>query len=97
MNSPLTRRQFLQTAAAATALPAVVRAADSEISSVGSEWQLFLDDLLVDTGRTRGVTRRLNPPTAIERVLKPEQPSEALGFIFYCSVVDDNGTAKLFH
>ena len=97
MQFPLTRRQFLQTAAAATALPAVGRAAGSEIPSIGSERQLFLDDLLVDTGRTHGVMRRLNPPTAIERVLKPEQPSEALGFIFYCSVVDDNGTAKLFH
>ena len=97
MNPLLTRRQFLQSAAGAAALPAVVRAADSEIPSIGSVRQLFFDDLLVDTGRTRGVTRRLNPPTAIERVLKPDQPSAALGFIFYCSVVDDNGTAKLFH
>ncbi|MBN72941.1 MAG: hypothetical protein CME32_27110, partial [Gimesia sp.] len=66
MNSPLTRRQFLQATAVATALPAVGWAADSDISSIGSERQLFFDDLLVDTGRTRGVMRRLNPPTAIE-------------------------------
>jgi len=31
----------------------------------------------------------------VQRVLTPDQPWEALGFIFYCSVVDDGGTKVL--
>jgi hypothetical protein len=64
---------------------------------VGDERQLFLDDALLDLDLSRGLQRTLNPPTSIRRVLKPERPSEALGFIFYGSVVDDDGVVKLFH
>ncbi|HEY5314210.1 MAG TPA: hypothetical protein VIK18_16880 [Pirellulales bacterium] len=64
---------------------------------IGSARQLFLDDRLVDLGKTRGIARTLNQPECIRRVLQPDQPWEALGFIFYCSVVDDGGTAKLYY
>jgi len=70
---------------------------DSEGVEIGAGRQLFLDDRVVDSDLTWGVTRVLNPPVRVERVLKPERASEALGFIFYCSVVDDGGTARLFH
>lgn len=56
--------------------------------SVGSSRQLFVDDRLVDPSQTHDVTRTLNPPTEIRRVLVPDQPWETLGFIFYSSVVD---------
>ncbi|MCB1225933.1 MAG: hypothetical protein KDK99_09010 [Verrucomicrobiales bacterium] len=64
---------------------------------VASDRQLFLDDALLDLNLSHNLHRQLNPPTQIERVLKPERPSEALGFIFYGSVVDDGGVIRLFH
>ena len=67
------------------------------VASIGSDRQLFFDDRLIDPELSRGTRRALNGPLRIRRVLKPERPSEALGFIFYCSVVDDDGTAMLFH
>ena len=95
-----TRREFVQLGIAGLAiggLPTVMRAATSDVWDVGVDRQLFLDDTLIEPEQTAGVTRSLNRPHCIQRILKPERPSEALGFIFYCSVVDDNGTAKLFH
>ena len=68
-----------------------------EVVDIRIDRQLFFDDYLIDKEKTKGVQRTLNRPHTIERVLKPERPSEALGFIFYCSVVDDGGVAKLFH
>lgn len=94
------RRQFVQQGIAGTALAAIpfrVNSATPDVPDIGTTRQLFLDDELIDSERTTGVTRRLNSPHRIQRVLKPERPSEALSFIFYCSVVDDGGTAKLFH
>lgn len=64
---------------------------------IGDRRQLFIDDRLIDIAGTRKVTRTMNPPAAIRRVLAPDRPWEALGFIFYCSVVEDAGTAKLFY
>jgi hypothetical protein len=64
---------------------------------ISTDRQLFFDDALLDLDRCEGVMRTLNRPTRIQRVLRPEQDSEALSFIFYCSVVDDGGTAKLFY
>lgn len=64
---------------------------------VGGERQMFLDDELLDLELSQNLHRTLNPPTSIRRVLKPERPSEALGFIFYGSVVDHDGVVKLFH
>lgn len=65
--------------------------------SVGSSRQLFVDDRLVDPSQTHDVTRTLNPPTEIRRVLVPDQPWETLGFIFYSSVVDAGDELKLFY
>ncbi|MCA9007970.1 MAG: hypothetical protein KDA70_22055, partial [Planctomycetaceae bacterium] len=59
--------------------------------------QLFLDDRLIDPGLTENVKRQFNPPHTLRRVLKPEMSWEALGFIFYCSVVDHDGTAMLYY
>ena len=94
------RRTFLQSGLAGATIAAfqsVAPCADSEGIGIAAGRQLFFDDRVIDSGLTRGVTRVLNPPLRIERVLKPERASEALGFIFYCSVVDDGGTARLFH
>ena len=98
------RRQFLESSllgAASLALPAM-SAADAKREGVdaieiGGDRQLFLDERLLDPTQSRDVTQTLNPPQDIRRVLKPDQPWEALGFIFYCSVVDDGGTLKLYH
>ena len=68
-----------------------------EVRDIGTDRQLFVVEDLIDGDLSQGATRTLNPPYRIQRVLKPEQASEALGFIFYCSVVDDKGVAKLFH
>ena len=65
--------------------------------SIHGDKQLFLDDRLIDSSQTSGLAREFHSPMDIQRVLKPEQASEALGFIFYCSVVDDAGTVMLFY
>ncbi|MCB1232699.1 MAG: hypothetical protein KDN19_20815 [Verrucomicrobiae bacterium] len=93
------RRRFLQSGLATAALPIFSSHGKEDAAiAVGSERQLFLDDFLIDTAKTKGVARSLNRPSRIERVLKPDQPAERFGFIFYCSVVDDgSGTAKLYH
>ena len=104
MNTDWTRRHFLRAGCLGTAAAVVapLRAQDTDKPEAGVIWigdarQLFLDDRLLDLAQSRNVTRTLNPPHSIRRVLKPDQPWEALGFIFYCSVVDDGGTMKLFH
>src|ERR1700742_2903813 len=66
-------------------------------TKIGGDRQLFIDDQLLDLAQSRNISRAVNPPESIQRVLTPDQPWEALGFIFYCSVVDDGGTAKLYH
>ena len=102
MTSDWSRREFLQAGLAGAVLTchssAQVKGSNGDESvEIGSDRQLFLDDCLLDMERTRDVTRTMNPPQSIRRVLKPDQPWEALGFIFYASVVDDGNTVKLFH
>jgi len=79
----------------ATAFPS--SEVNMEASDIGTGRQLFIDDILVDLAQTRNITRTLNPPESIRRVLTPDQPWNALGFIFHCSMVDDGGAVKPFH
>ncbi len=58
---------------------------------------LFLDARLIESEMTSGVQRRMTPPKQIRRVLKPDQPWEELGFIFYSTVIDHEGTAMLYY
>ena len=100
MTSETHRRQFQSVVWACTILMAGsgTRANDATtVIDVGDQRQLFLDDALIDLEHSKNIHRSLNSPTSIQRVLKPEKPSEALGFIFYGSVVDDGGEVKLFH
>ena len=107
MNADWSRRHFFQAGClgAAATLAGTSRAEDARqpkpaaagTIEIGEDRQLFIDDHLLDLARSRNVTRTLNPPESIRRVLTPDQPWEALGFIFYCSVVDDGGSVKLFH
>jgi hypothetical protein len=110
MKTPWTRRQLLQAGfvGAVVAAGGPSHAQDAVVEGnagaqtgaaveIGTDRQLFLDDTLVDLALTRNIMRTLNPPESIRRVLTPDQPWEALGFIFYCSVVDDGGAVKLFH
>lgn len=94
------RRAWLQGAAGGLAFalgPLRGIGQENPVEETGTDRQLFLDDLRIDSGMTEGVTLDLQEPERITRVLRPEKPSEALGFIFYCSVVDDGGVARLFH
>jgi hypothetical protein len=108
MNTPWTRRNFIQTGCfgAASTLVGSARAQDIQKSKteatdaplkINDVRQLFIEDLLIDLERTQNVTRQLNGPHKIQRVLTPDQPWEKLGFVFYCGVIDDGGTAKLYH
>jgi hypothetical protein len=56
-----------------------------------------VDDRLVDSALTQGITRTVNPPQNIHRVLTPERPWETLGFIFYGSVLEDDAEIKLYY
>jgi len=71
---------------------------------IGSTRQLFHDNFVFDLERSPNLRRTLNPPHRILRVPKPEQPWEALGFVFYargqalpgftkedCEVIQDDG------
>ncbi|MFA6547161.1 MAG: hypothetical protein WCS99_22280 [Limisphaerales bacterium] len=98
MNTPPARHQLLRaTFIVAIALVVMPPGAQAASTDIGADRQLFLDDALVDLAQTRNITRTVNPPESIRKVLQPDQPWEALGFIFYCSVVDDDGQVKLFH
>lgn len=77
-------------------LPALAKAEDLAIPAAAGRHLLF-DDRLIDTERTRNVDTILTKPYAIERVLRPDQPWEALGFIFYSTVIDHEGTAMLYY
>ncbi len=65
--------------------------------AIGSGRRLFLDDRLLDLSRCRDVTRVLNPPCEIQRVLRPDRPWESLGFIFYANVLEDSKEVKLYY
>lgn len=99
------RRDFLKLGLAAGALlpradgaaPATAPASSGETIALGGARQLFFDDRLVDLAQTHGVKRALQPPKEIRRVLVADQPWQALGFIFYCGVVDDGHEIKLYH
>tara|TARA_R110000868_G_scaffold100853_1_gene277408 strand:- start:48788 stop:50386 length:1599 start_codon:yes stop_codon:yes gene_type:complete len=69
----------------------------ADVIQMSSGRHLFLDDQLIDSEMTEHVKRQFNPPHALRRVLRPEKSWEALGFIFYCSVVDHDGTAMLYY
>ena len=71
--------------------------ADKNVISIGSDKQLFVDDSLLASSACRGITRTMNPPRDITRVLKPDQPWETLGFIFYSSVIDAGDHIQLFY
>ncbi len=58
---------------------------------------LFLDDSLWDQEKSRGIERRMTPPTQFRRVLKPERPWEELGFIFYSTVLEHDDKALLYY
>lgn len=93
-----TRAPLFRVIALATlALAFLPWSARAEVIDIGTDRQLLTDDTLVDPAQTKDVARTVNPPESIRRVLAPDQPWEALGFIFYCSVVDDGGEVKLFH
>ncbi len=108
MNTNWTRRHFLHAGClgAASMMAGRVRGediqqarhdAEAKAIDIGDRRQLFIDDSLLDLDRTQNLTRRLNGPHKIQQILKPEQPWEKLGFVFYCGVVDDGGTAKLYY
>lgn len=84
-----------QSASDATSIQSPVSAKASTETLTGRH--LFLDDSLVDLSMSQGIKREVNAPRSLRRVLKPEKEWEALGFIFYCSVVDHNGTAMLYY
>jgi len=71
--------------------------AAAKVEDIGSEKQLWLDERLMDQERSHGVTRRMNPPLRIERVMTPDAPWEALGFIFYSSVVEAKDGFLLYY
>ena len=58
---------------------------------------LLFDDRLIDPAHTKNVQTVLTKPSQIKRVLKPEAEWEALGFIFYSTVIDHEGTAMLYY
>jgi len=58
---------------------------------------LLFDDQLIDGERSHKIEMVLSKPYSIERVFRPEKPWEALGFIFYSTVIDHEGTAMLYY
>ena len=98
------RRNFLQYMTASVALAPVA----SELGlhhfdgqsrspiSVGSNRQLFIDDLLIAEGRrVRLVVNR--PELTKERCITADKPWEGFGVLAYNSVVEDEGVLKLWY
>ncbi|MEM7011779.1 MAG: hypothetical protein AAF585_09875 [Verrucomicrobiota bacterium] len=94
-------RTALQSAIGLTLLAAIfplepANADDAPVLAAAGRHLLF-DDQLIDPDHTRKIETTLTKPYAIERVFRPEQPWEALGFIFYSTVIDHKGTAMLYY
>ena len=64
---------------------------------IGSDRQLLIDDLLLDPDQSSSVTRTLNQPREIRRVLKPEHSWEVLGIQGYGTLIEDAGELKLYY
>ncbi len=62
---------------------------------VGDRKQLFIDRRFIESAR--GVTLAMNPPTKLGPVLLPERPWENLRIGFCDSVMEHEGTYKLFY
>lgn len=73
-----------------------VSAEESSLFAVSGRHLLF-DDQLIDPKETRGIEKSLTKPYSIERVFRPEREWEALGFIFYSTVIDYEGTVMLYY
>lgn len=76
--------------------PKRVEAESAAIPALPGRHLLF-DDGLIDLQKTRNVRKVLTKPYAIERVFRPEAAWEALGFIFYSTVIDHEGTVMLYY
>jgi hypothetical protein len=57
--------------------------------------QLFIDGRLIES--SRGVRVVVNPPAKLGPVLRPERPWEDKSLGFCASVIEDEGTLKLFY
>ena len=64
--------------------------------NIGTDRHLFIDHLLVDHSRTLDVTRVMNPPRIIRRIMKREHPWEMGSVGLYASVLDDNGACRMY-
>ena len=62
---------------------------------VGSAKQLFIDARFI--ARSREVTLRMNPPAKLGAVLRPERPWEDKSIGFCASVIEHDGSFKLFY
>jgi hypothetical protein len=69
--------------------------ADSAPFAVGSAKQLFIDGRFVASSRS--VQLRMNLPAKLEPVLRPERPWEDKSIGFCASVIEHEGTFKLFY
>ena len=101
------RRSFLQDILASMALTPAVSGlrrygsdkpstSDSGPLRVGTEKQLFIDDLLIDDGR--GVRLVVNRPELTgERCIHADKPWEGFGVLAYNSIMEDDGVLKLWY
>jgi hypothetical protein len=94
---PADRRQFLGTATAAAlplVLPATARAADSDLTAIGSRRELFVDNALID--RLDKAELRLHRPRAEEIALVHDAPWEGSGSGYH-SVFRDGDRYRMYY
>jgi hypothetical protein len=84
------RRHFLQTLATATPMAGAPPAIE-----IGGRKQLFFDSRFLE--QSRGVKRVTNPPVRRQPVLFPAREWESTHIGSYLSVLDDEGTYKLWY
>lgn len=101
------RRKFLHEIVASVALTPVASSLrtysfnqpsgrDRGPLQIGSEKQLFIDDLLVAEGR--GVQLVVNRPELTgERCIRADKPWEGFGVLAYNSIMEDDGVLKLWY
>lgn len=64
---------------------------------IGSNRQLFIDDLLVDAERTTNAARSLNPPRITRKVLAVHRPWETPTVGGYGTVLEEGPVYKLYY
>jgi hypothetical protein len=85
---------YLTLAAVACQMASVAQAADKSTADLGSRWELFLDEFLIDA--SQNLSLKLNEPQRREVVLVADAPWEGNSSAYF-SVVQDGERVRMYY